>query len=194
MQKQQLICVYLSLIVLVSAKMVAGQVVKVGPCPSGIETVQDFDAEAYLGVWYEYSKYPFVFEAGGKCVQAVYGALTNDSVSVLNSQLSTFNEKSSISGVAKIVGPGKLSVRFNGVASLAGSANYWVLGTDYDNYAVVYSCKNLIIAHAETVWILTRERDPSEDIVREAQDVLVSQGVSLDPLIVTDQSGCPDSK
>ncbi|XP_018785127.1 PREDICTED: apolipoprotein D-like, partial [Bactrocera latifrons] len=106
---------------------------------------------------------------------------------------SIFNVKSSISGVAKIVGPGKLSVRFNGVAALAGSADYWVLGTDYDNYAAVYSCKNLKIAHTETVWILTRERDPSEDIVRDAQDVLVSQGVSLDPMIVTDQSGCPDS-
>ncbi|XP_050319803.1 apolipoprotein D-like [Bactrocera neohumeralis] len=147
----------------------------------------------YLGVWYEYSKYPFVFEAGGRCIQAEYGALTNDSVSVLNSQISIFNERSTISGVAKIVGPGKLSVRFNGIASIAGSANYWVLGTDYDNYAVVYSCKKQLFTHSENVWILTRERVPSDDIVKKASAVLVSQGVSLDPLTVTDQSGCSDA-
>ncbi|XP_049302741.1 apolipoprotein D isoform X3 [Bactrocera dorsalis] len=193
MQKQQLICVYLSLIVLVSAKMVASQVVNVGSCPSNIETVQDFDAEAYLGVWYEYSKYPFVFEAGGRCIQAEYGALTNDTISVLNSQLSSLNEISSISGIAKIVGPGKLSVRFYGVASLAGSADYWILDTDYDNYAVVYSCRKQLFAHSVNVWILTRERDPSEDIVKEALAVLVSQGVSLNPLTVTNQSGCSDA-
>nr|XP_014092470.2 apolipoprotein D [Bactrocera oleae] len=190
MQKQQLICVYFSLLVLVSAEMVASQIVSAGLCPSNIQTVQDFDAEAYLGTWYEYSKYPFIFEAGGRCVQADYGALSDDSITVLNSQLSIFNSRSSIDGVAKIVGPGKLSVRFNGFASLAGYADYWVLGTDYENYAVVYSCKNLIVAHMETAWILTRERDPSEDIITEAENILTSQSVSLKPLIVTDQTGC----
>ncbi|XP_036220883.1 apolipoprotein D [Bactrocera oleae] len=192
MQKQQLICVYLSLIVLVSAKMAVSQVVKGGLCPSNIQTVQDFDAEAYLGKWYEFSKYPFIFEAGGRCIQAEYGALTNDSVTVQNTQISILNLKSSIDGVARIVGPGKLSVRFNGIASLAGDADYWVLGTDYKNYAVVYSCSNLLIAHSVVVWILTREAEPSEDIVKEAENILTSQKISLKPLKLTYQTGCPD--
>nr|XP_036220881.1 apolipoprotein D-like [Bactrocera oleae] len=168
MQKQQLICVYLSLIVLVSAKMVVSQVVRGGLCPSDIQTVQDFDAEAYLGRWYEYSKYPFIFEAGGRCIQAEYGALTNDSVTVQNTQISILI-----------------------FAALAGDADYWVLGTDYKNYAVVYSCSNLLVAHSVVVWILTREAEPSEDIIKEAENILTSQSISLRPLILTDQTGCP---
>nr|XP_036214561.1 apolipoprotein D [Bactrocera oleae] len=171
--------------------MVVSQVVRGGLCPSDIQTVQDFDAEAYLGRWYEYSKYPFIFEAGGRCVQAEYGALTNNSVTVQNTQISILNLRSSIDGVARIVGPGKLSVRFNGIASLAGDADYWVLGTDYENYAVVYSCSNLLVAHSVVVWILTREAEPSEDIIKEAENILTSQSISLRPLILTDQTGCP---
>ncbi|XP_004531465.1 apolipoprotein D [Ceratitis capitata] len=188
MQKLHMIC---ALFVLVSANIVAGQVVSFGLCPRNIKTVQDFDVGSYLGTWYEISKYPFVFEAGGRCVQAEYGALTNKTISVVNSQLSgRDNTQSSIDGIAKIVGPGKLSVRFNGFASLAGDAPYWVLGTDYANYAVVYSCKNLVLARSENVWILARERNPDEDIVKAAQDVLVANKVSLAPLIVTDQTDC----
>lgn len=43
---------------------------------------------------------------------------------------------------------------------------------------------------SETVWILTRERNPSEDVVKEAEDILVAQNISLEPLTVTDQSDC----
>nr|XP_036220885.1 apolipoprotein D-like [Bactrocera oleae] len=171
MQKQQLICVYLSLIVLVSAKMVVSQVVRGGLCPSDIQTVQDFDAEAYLGKWYEFSKYPFIFEAGGRCIQAEYGALTNDSVTVQNTQISILAVIASL--------------------ALAGDADYWVLGTDYKNYAVVYSCSNLLIAHSVVVWILTREAKPSEDIIKEAENILTSQKISLKPLKLTSQTGCP---
>lgn len=37
-----------------------------------------------MGTWYEYSKYPFVFEAGQKCQQAVYKNMGNFTVSVVN--------------------------------------------------------------------------------------------------------------
>uniref|UniRef100_W8BMB3 Apolipoprotein D n=1 Tax=Ceratitis capitata TaxID=7213 RepID=W8BMB3_CERCA len=186
MQKQLILGIF----VLVYMNVVSGQRVNLGACPRYIKTVQNFDIEAYLGTWYEYSKYPFAYEIDGRCVKHDYETLSENKISVLATQFSSLNVQTSTDGVAKIVDPGKLSVRFNGLAALLGLTDYWVLATDYENYAVVYSCKNLADAHAKNVWILTRERDPAEDVVTDAEDVLISNGLSLDPLIVTDQTDC----
>ncbi|XP_054742179.1 apolipoprotein D-like [Anastrepha obliqua] len=189
MQKQ-LTFVCLLAIFLGTTQMVASQIIGLGRCPRNIKTVEDFDATKYLGTWYEYSKYPFIFEFGAKCVTAEYGAINSTEISVVNTQISSLNSKQSIDGIAKIVGPGKLAVSFNGLAALAGAADYWVLATDYENYAVVYSCKNIALTHATFVWILTRERVPSADIINAAKDALVSQNISLSELSETDQSDC----
>lgn len=41
-----------------------------------------------------------------------------------------------------------------------------------------------------TVWILTRERQPSADLIAKAENILTQNGVSLSELTVTDQSDC----
>ncbi|XP_053959630.1 apolipoprotein D-like [Anastrepha ludens] len=189
MQKQ-LTFVCLLAIFLGTTQMVASQVMGFKRCPENIKTVEDFDVTKYLGTWYEHSKYPFVFELGAKCVTAEYSALNSNQISVVNKHISAFNSKKSIDGIAKIVEPGKLTISFKGIAALAGAANYWVLATDYENYAVVYSCKNIALTHATLVWILTRERVPSADIIKTAKDALVSQNISLNKLSETDQSNC----
>jgi apolipoprotein D and lipocalin family protein len=103
-----------------------------------------FSISQYLGLWYEQEKYPFLFELGGKCITATYGLLADGNVSVLNKQKGKWtNKESSVTGTARIESPGKLSVSFNGVPGNRAS-NYWVVGTDYSSYAVVYSCSNVL--------------------------------------------------
>lgn len=55
-------------------------------CPH-VKVVQDFDVEAYLGLWYEQEKYPFIFQLGGKCVTAEYTLRPDGKVGVFNRQL-----------------------------------------------------------------------------------------------------------
>lgn len=46
-------------------------------------------------------------------------------------------------GVARVPDssePAKLKVKFNGVPV---EGDYWVLGTDYETYALVYSCTDI---------------------------------------------------
>lgn len=38
----------------------------------------------YMGIWYEYSKYPFIWEAGQKCQYAIYKNNGNGTVAVKN--------------------------------------------------------------------------------------------------------------
>ena len=40
-----------------------------------------------------------------------------------------------------------------------------VLDTDYDSFAVIWSCSNLgLIGHTQSAWVITRERDTSGNV------------------------------
>ncbi|MGH0160385.1 UNVERIFIED_CONTAM: hypothetical protein FKN15_045192 [Acipenser sinensis] len=41
--------------------------------------------------------------------------------------------------------PGKMFMNYQGLASYlsSGGDNYWVIDTDYDNYAITYACRSL---------------------------------------------------
>lgn len=87
--------------------------------------------------------------------------------------------------------PAKLKVTFPTTPGPA--APYWVIGTDYQNYAVVFSCADFGgLFNTRNVWILTRERHPPQNVIQTAYDVLDSKGITRSFLTKTDQSGCEE--
>lgn len=74
-------------------------------------------------------------------------------------------------------------------------SNYWVLSTDYKNYTVVWCCRDIPEGGSvQFAWILTRDRTPSEDVVRKAYDVLDRNELSRKPLQKAIQAECDDIK
>lgn len=70
-------------------------------------------------------------------------------------------------------------------------APYWVLGTDYENYSVVWACNNIDESSStRIVYILTRAREPSDEVVEAAYDVLKKNDVSTKYLRKSIQTGC----
>ena len=45
------------------------------------------------------------------------------------------------------------------------AGDYWVIDTDYDTFASVYSCASVGPIKIEIAYILTREKNPSEETV-----------------------------
>lgn len=163
-------------------------------CPE-VKVVENFRLDDYMGIWYEYAKYPFVFEIGKKCMFARYEKIADDMVSVTNAAVNRLTDESSnITGKAKVISSGALAVVFpRSTNQNFNKANYLVLGTDYTSFVVVYSCSNFTpIAHTKIVWILTRDRNPSESAISAAKKVMQDNQLSQTFLMETVQDGCPN--
>ncbi|KAJ1527796.1 hypothetical protein ONE63_007747 [Megalurothrips usitatus] len=169
------------------------QVPFLGSCPD-VKVMPGFDVSKYLGKWYEAERYFAIFEFAGKCVTGNYTVDEEGRIAIVNHQTSALTGiQSTIEGEVKLVSrsdDAKLTVRFPSLP-LTLDVPYWVLDTDYDNYAVVWSCSNFGIFSTRNAWILTRHREPPLDVMERAYNVVDKNGVSRAYFTRTDQKRCP---
>ena len=131
----------------------------------------------FTGDWYTAWKTPVPYMPDGySCTRAQYGSFEQgiNNISVYNSGINPDGTFGDTCGWAQPVTPlnatGELKVYFYGNE---GSA-YWILDTDYDTYASGYACTNRTvdglgedkIVRKNSAWILTRDRNPPQELVR----------------------------
>ncbi|XP_012286568.1 apolipoprotein D [Orussus abietinus] len=181
-----------SLVLLLVGRAMA-QVPFLGACPN-VQTMPSFELERYLGKWYEAERYFALFEFGGKCVTANYSQSENGSVKIVNGQISSLTGiASTIEGIGRPIGRSddpKLSVTFPSLP-LQFDAPYWILDTDYERFAVVWSCTNFGVFSVRNAWILTRDPKPPIPVLEKAYQTIDRNNVSRAYLIRTDQKNCP---
>ncbi|XP_037072578.1 apolipoprotein D-like [Pollicipes pollicipes] len=179
-------------LLLLLAASAAGQVMFAGSCPRP-PVVRHFQAERYLGKWYEYSNYFAIFQVGGTCVTATYSDAGYGRIGVLN-QSRKNGRKNDIRGQAVPAGrqgEAKLRVSFQGTPSFGSGPNYNVIDTDYHNYAIVWSCTDMKLFNAQILWILTRERFPDPYLIKDVRRKIRRYGLDPSKLQRTDQKNCP---
>ena len=132
-------------------------------CPSLTDTdLEKYDADNYLGIWYELRRAKNIPFEDGECVTAQYTKRDDGLIKVDNNQYYGWNggpdEKRGGIGSAEISTffPGHLFVSF----FLDIGGRYRILDTDYTSYVVVYSCENAVagaVLFSEYSWVLTRD-------------------------------------
>ena len=156
-------------------------------CPN-IKLQEDFDAERYMGNWYEMVRSNSIRFEKYDCVKAHYSFLGNGKVSVSNSQYDEENDQiSGVKGTAVFKGP-VAKVKFN---RFMPAGDYQVVSTDYNNYAIVYSCTSFLFFNFEFVWILTREKSPTKKQFKAYFDILAERipNYTLNDFHITKQDG-----
>lgn len=143
-----------------------------------ITSMAIFEPERYAGLWYEVASFPTPFQSGCTNTQADYGITDDGTLSVRNSCFRN-GELSVIEGSARVVGPGRLEVRLDGVPF---AADYWVLWVD-DGYrtAVVGT------PSGRAGWVLNRDPKIPADRLAAAEEVLRFNGYDVSQLRRTTQ-------
>ena len=152
--------------------------------PQGIDPVEDFDVDRYLGTWYEIARLDHSFERGLSNVTATYTSRADGGIDVLNRGYD--REKGSwkeADGKAYFLGDrdvGRLKVSFFGPFY----GGYNIIALDREDYSWSVVCG----PERSYFWILSRrpqmEAGLREELIRFAAD----RGFDTAGLILVDQS------
>ena len=137
-----------------------------------------FDAERYLGRWYEVARLDHSFERGLDSISATYTARADGGIDVLNRGYDrAAGEWREARGRARFVGPrdvAMLEVSFFG--PFYGGYNVVALDPDYQLALVAGPTRNYL-------WILARQPDPPRDAVDRMVKRAGELGFDTDALI-----------
>ncbi|KAG5894324.1 hypothetical protein JTB14_004368 [Gonioctena quinquepunctata] len=172
--------------------IVRGQIPSFGFCPEYLPQA-DFDLGRFLGKWYEAERYFQFSEVAARCVVTDYAVGPSGKIYVSNEVTNRLTGiKRIIDGTIEVVGKageGKLTVKYS-TTPISSETTLTVLETDYDTYAVVWSCSGFGPFHAQSVWVMTRDRIPPGPVMQSSYGVLDKFKISRNFFVKTDQEGC----
>ncbi|XP_050082053.1 lopap-like [Anopheles aquasalis] len=173
--------------------LVSAQIPGFGTCPD-YSPILRFNRSRFLGTWYEIERYFTVTEVATKCVSVTYEQRADGKIYVRNAYTNRFNGvERIISGVMDKGGKakdGRYQIEYSSFP-YNYNASVMVLDTDYDSFAVLYSCSSFgPVGHAVSAWLMARERLPAGPVLQRAYGVLDKYKISRTFFIRTAQEDC----
>jgi len=160
-------------------------------CPSP-PVMKDFELTKYLGTWYEIERnYNPAETSKHTCATVVVSQIASKDYNVMfnatwkyrgNDRRLIVNGKYNANDE-----PAKLKIK---PIPYFPRQNYWVMETDYENYAIVWSCAEFFLNHYQLVWIFSRERIMRPEIRIKAYNKIQELGFKLEDLIVVPHHNC----
>ena len=154
--------------------------------PKGIEPVGDFDADRYLGTWYEIARLDHRFERGLQAVSATYERRDDGTLRVVNRGWNVEDEEWRVAeGRARFAespDTGWLEVSFFG--PFYGTYAVFELDEDYRRAYVTGNDRDYL-------WFLSRTPKVSDVELEAFRKRARAEGFDLGELIVVDQGAAP---
>ncbi len=146
--------------------------------PAGIDPVQGFQVERYMGRWYEVARLDHRFERGLEQVSATYALNDNGTVSVLNKGYRREkSEWTEAEGTAKFLGkPDVAALKVSFFGPFYGGYNVVDLDPDYQHALIAGPDRSYL-------WILSRTPTPPPEVVERLVAKAKSLGFDTSQLI-----------
>ena len=151
--------------------------------PPGVEPVDNFELDRYLGKWYEIARLDHDFERGLDNVTAQYTLRDDGGVRVINSGYTSDNVRNEAEGKAYFVTDEDLAhLKVSFFGPFYGSYIVFELEKNYE-YAFVSGPKTSYL------WLLARQPQVSEEVMRQFESRAAELGFDLDELILVNHDG-----
>jgi len=192
MMLQLTLCVIFAVIL-----SVHGQRFLPGPCRN-ITAKDSFDKHKFFGKWIETEKTPSVFDMILRCMTVFYTDDKDGTIDVNLKGVSLAGLPVSIKGdglLQDVTREGFYSIRYGFGVPFQGTLTT-IVDTDYEEYALVYSCTNSLLRgafHSEYIWLLSRDGVLSNPSRQNLYEKLDSLKINRSGLQRPDRAGCPSN-
>ncbi|XP_057327240.1 apolipoprotein D-like [Microplitis mediator] len=151
-----------------------------------------WNLDRYAGTWYEYKRSSNNWARADKCTTAEWERFGFRVFTVICAGISTI-DNGDVRTVAQLTYENPRNLTMTHFVPVVGvvKGSYVILETDYDNYAIVWSCVEQGSRHISYYWYMTREAKPCMDIDRIAQRVIQEYGLQPESMAKVDHDNCP---
>lgn len=158
--------------------------------PDGVEPVEDFEAQRYLGRWYEIARLDHSFERGLESVHATYSLREDGGIKVVNRGYDTEDgEWREAVGKAYFVEDDSIAhLKVSFFGPFYGS--YVVFDLDKQNYETAFVSGY----NRSYLWLLARSASVSEEVREDFVRQAAALGFATEDLVWVDQSRDADSQ
>ncbi|XP_071517089.1 apolipoprotein D-like isoform X2 [Panulirus ornatus] len=161
-----------------------------GICPK-YPIIRDFDFHRYMGLWYQQDKRQASWEAPGRCWKTLYSRdRKNGQFKMKMIFKSTITDRvEEYDSQLTLQGPSKPSLIKYTIPLTFMEDEFQVLATDYESFSLEYKCDpNGLLEKSESIWLLTREKNPSPLVLQRAYAILHHLGIDIRKLERVDQT------
>ncbi|GFY60277.1 apolipoprotein D [Trichonephila inaurata madagascariensis] len=180
---------------------VHSQTLLLGACPNP-PMQSEFSAQDFLGRWYEVERTFVMAEVGWRCITVDY---REESGRVRVETSGNAVVKRTMAAVATFTPSTPARIILRGEGSLPTQSTNYVLLSDYNNFAVVWSCRNVDplipitgldflrnLSHTENLWILSRNRTMDATTKEKIYSFLDTNAINRRSLRPVPQENCQE--
>ena len=168
-----------SLLLFLSASILVG----CSATPKGVAPVENFELDRYLGTWYEIARLDHRFERGLSKVSATYVKRDDGGIDVINRGYNAEKDvwKEATGRAYFIDRPSVAQLKVSFFWPFYGGYN--VLALDRQAYSYALVCG----PNRNYLWLLSRQKQLEQQIVKDLIDTAAEFGFATDRLIFVDQ-------
>jgi len=150
--------------------------------PPGVTVVNNFNAQRFLGTWYEIARYDHRFERGLEKVTANYSPMRDGGIQVINRGYNAERGMwQQVKGKAYFTGsPSRGALKVSFIGPFYGGYNVIGLDRDYQHALISGPDRNYL-------WLLSRTPTVTAEMKQQLLDVATRQGFDVSKLMWIEQ-------